>query len=330
MPSDWLRGLETTPQETAPAEPVVPAVEKAEAVPDWLASLQPIAEEPSAPVAEEKPVPPEAPVPPSTFEWTSEPEIEKKAEPGVEQSFADFLASLGQETALPSEPTPAIPGFQAGLPTTVEPEAQPTQEEYRLPSFLGEAEVAMPVAPEPAAQPEIPLPAFLSGAPVEEKPVTPSEPYPVPSFLETPAPPTPVQPITPIEEWTPPEMPPAPAPVETVPPIVVETPPARVEKVAKVPKPKRALKGSERLEQARHSRDANDIVKALAEYDYLVQRAPRLIRDVIDDLEVLVQRIDIPLDAHRILGDAYTRNDRLSDALEQYRFVMEHSPKASE
>jgi hypothetical protein len=41
-------------------------------------------------------------------------------------------------------------------------------------------------------------------------------------------------------------------------------------------------------------------------------------------LEALLKRSDVPLDIHRILGDAYTRADRLSEALEEYRFVLGH------
>jgi len=64
--------------------------------------------------------------------------------------------------------------------------------------------------------------------------------------------------------------------------------------------------------------------EALAEYDFVVQKAPRLVHQVIGDLEVLSKRPDIPLEAHRILGDAYTRADRLAEALEEYRFVLGH------
>ncbi len=53
----------------------------------------------------------------------------------------------------------------------------------------------------------------------------------------------------------------------------------------------------------------------MGEYDYLVQHAPGLVNAVIDDLELLTARTDAPLEAHRILGDAYTRADRLAEAL---------------
>ena len=65
--------------------------------------------------------------------------------------------------------------------------------------------------------------------------------------------------------------------------------------------------------------------EALKEYDYVVQKAPRLVNQVIEDLQVLSRRRDVPLEARRILGDAYTRADRLAEALEEYRFVLERA-----
>lgn len=89
-------------------------------------------------------------------------------------------------------------------------------------------------------------------------------------------------------------------------------------------KPKRPLRGFDRLVQAREYRDANQLKDALAEYDYVVQHVPYLLKDAIDDLEQLVDREGAPLETHRILGDAYARADRLAEALERYRFVLEH------
>lgn len=86
---------------------------------------------------------------------------------------------------------------------------------------------------------------------------------------------------------------------------------------------KRQPRGFDRLVQARQHRDANRLEDALTEYDYLVQHVPRLLKDLIDDLEQLTKREDAPLETHRILGDAYARADRLAEALERYRFVME-------
>ncbi len=96
-----------------------------------------------------------------------------------------------------------------------------------------------------------------------------------------------------------------------------ETPPAESLRRRRDPK------GYSQLVQARAHCQDNRLGEALKEYDYLVQHSPRLVNAVIEDLEELVRRLDVPLEAHRILGDAYTRADRLADALERYRFVLE-------
>lgn len=85
-----------------------------------------------------------------------------------------------------------------------------------------------------------------------------------------------------------------------------------------------------RLAQARQYRDANRLGDALAEYDYIVQHAPQWLKDSIDDLEQFIQREDAPLEAHRILGDAYARVDRFVEALERYRFVVDHSSRPAD
>ncbi len=86
---------------------------------------------------------------------------------------------------------------------------------------------------------------------------------------------------------------------------------------------RRDPKGYSHLVQARAHCQDNRLGEALKEYDYVVQHSPRLVNTVIEDLEDLVRRLEVPLEAHRILGDAYTRADRLADALERYRFVLE-------
>lgn len=76
-----------------------------------------------------------------------------------------------------------------------------------------------------------------------------------------------------------------------------------------------------RLAQAREYRNADRVGEALHEYEYVITKSPRLVPEVIMDLESLVSSGDAPLDAHRLLGDAYTRAGRLNDALERYRYV---------
>ena len=104
-------------------------------------------------------------------------------------------------------------------------------------------------------------------------------------------------------------------------PAEAEIAPVPVERAA--PKRARQPKGYARLIVAREHRDANRLDDALIEYDWIVQHAPRLTNDVIADLQILVRRAGVPIEAHRILGDAYTRVDRLSEALERYRFLLD-------
>ncbi len=104
----------------------------------------------------------------------------------------------------------------------------------------------------------------------------------------------------------------------------VETPPPPPPQ----PRRKRKPRAYNHLVLARELRDANRVEDALVEYEYVVRHGPRLMGEVIDDLKELISMWGAPLDAHRILGDAYTRADRLADALERYRFVMERVSEA--
>jgi tetratricopeptide (TPR) repeat protein len=115
-----------------------------------------------------------------------------------------------------------------------------------------------------------------------------------------------------------------PIPEVSMPPPAVELPgPETLPAPTRLVRRRRPQKGSEYLERARAFRDANQLSDALKEYDQAVQHAPRLITHIIPDLEDIIRQSDAPLDAHRILGDAYTRVDRLADALERYRFVLD-------
>jgi hypothetical protein len=68
----------------------------------------------------------------------------------------------------------------------------------------------------------------------------------------------------------------------------------------------------------------------LAEYDYVVQHSPRLVKEVVGDLEAVTAELDAPLEAHRILGDAYSRDDRLAEALERYQYVLERTSRETD
>lgn len=331
---DWL-SMPTTEQAAQPQP-----TEETETHPSWLDSIPSDATTETTPAAES----PQAEATPLTPDWMRGlPEIAEPTAPAPSAKSEELPTWLA-----PSESESTAEEMPAWLaPSSAITEPAPAEEE--TPTIFAEPVAPAQVVKEPVAQ-------------VEEKPTTSFEPVPA-HAVEEPAPmpaeiPAPVvEPPAPIAAEIPAiiEMPPPPviesaevattgfeAPViaepepivvpTATPSIVVELPPSPpvetiVVETRAAPvesKRKRQPKGYGHLVQARVHRDAQRWNDALTEYDYLVQHAPRLVREVIDDLEVLIRRIDVPLEAHRILGDAYTRVDRLAEALERYRFVLEH------
>ncbi len=298
LPS-WL--AEKTPAESAET----PSTEEVEAesgkLPAWMEGAEQIAEsESSAGLAEEASAEHAEETPPQKLpawmEYSGQPEAVPLEEveavtPEPAKEVPDWLRAL--QNQMPSEEVTPAP----------QEETAPI-EDYVVPDFLASpAEPAEPLG-EQTAQ-EFPTPAAPE--------VQPTEASAVMEFAETPREPEP-------------ESSPAIA-APSAPPIVVEMatePPAPA-----VSKRKRQPKGYPHLVLAREHRDAHRVGDALVEYDWLVQHAPRLVKDVIDDLEALTARADAPLEAHRILGDAYTRVDRLSDALQRYQYVLERTSASS-
>jgi Flp pilus assembly protein TadD len=316
---DWMQGLPSSGETAAPAPaepapttseelpswiaPAESATAPAEEIPTWLASPKPVElpvvqEQPPTQTVTEQPTPQEA-------MHVEEPAAQREELP-VEEPAPDWISKLEEPT-----PSPAEPSTQRAETSVEEP----------APDWISKLEEPTPIPAEPSTRreelpAEEPVPDWMSKleepapVPVSQSTELPGVGFELPPLAE----PEPVA-VPPQAPSIVVELPPSP-PVET---IVVETPVAPVE-----PKRKRQPKGYGHLVQARAHRDAHRWNDALTEYDYLVQHAPRLVREVIDDLEVLIQRIDVPLEAHRILGDAYTRVDRLAEALERYRFVLEH------
>ncbi|MCX7839338.1 MAG: tetratricopeptide repeat protein [Anaerolineae bacterium] len=303
----WL--AKPTPTEAPRAEiPRVETPERAEELPSWLA--QPTPETPRAEMprveaperAEELPPwlaqptptvePPRAQAPERAEElppWMAQPtptEEPREQAPARAEETPAWWSQLAQPTEPPRERVPAR--------AEETPREAPVQAE-ELPAWL-----AQPTpTPEPPRREEVPAreePAWM----------TPPTPTTEPPRAETPA------------------------PAEELPPSRPTTPPTpEVEKArpaaprAPTRKAKPSVRGESHLLLARAYRDANQIAEALREYDLVVQKAPRLVKEVIADLEVLAKRPGVPLEVHRILGDAYTRADRLAEALAEYRLVLE-------
>lgn len=338
----WLE-TPTEPTEAAPAEAAIPS----EQIPDWLKGLAPT--EPVAPTIE----PTEPTVPSEEIPaWLKGLAPAEPAEPITPQVAPEAAPTIEEQPTWLQE----LPPIEEAAPTPAQPIAEEAQDievtsAEELAELLQEPTAPAEQAPVRIVPPEEELPPWLQGFEElgykrTEEPA-PSEPQPsvieptlaeaetVPTWLTEVEKPTPLA-ETPIEKEA--ELPVwmrEPTPESAQPaieePFLVEgreqaQPEAVVSEPAPPPPPKRKRqpKGYGHLVQARAYRDANRLEEALAEYDYVVQHAPRLVDQVIDDLEILIQRLDVPLDAHRILGDAYTRADRLAEALERYRFVLEH------
>ena len=279
-------------------------------LPPWLRM-------PSPEIVQEQvaPTPPAEPIAETPAE--AMPRVEQAAEPqpkpAVETTIElpQWLAQL-RKAAEPSAET------MAQVPAE---EAAPT-----IPSWIEEARSAETTAPppEPKEEPQIEavpaLPPWVTAESRAEE-AAPAQPAAKPPAEEMP--PWLRQPAPVAEEAAPAQSAPKP-PAEEMPPWLRQPAPVAEEAAPVVPKRKRATRGDSHLVLARTYRDANQMKESLAEYDYVVQKAPRLVHQAIGDLEALSTRPGVPLEVHRILGDAYTRADRLAEALEEYRFVLEH------
>ena len=307
----WLRELqpEPTPIETTTAPEESAPIGEPREFPIWLEELraQPTpVERPLVPPAETAPAEPAREVP----TWLEE----SQAQPAA----AETQPAPPVETA-PAEPAREVPTWLEELqaqPATAETQPAPTVETTpaeparEVPTWLeelqaqpatAETQPAPPVETAPA-EPAREVPTWLEE--LQAQPALQAEIAPAPAPPEITTEPTGAEPTL----------------IEAAPPIAVEMP-EPAEPVA--PKQKHQPKGYEHLILAREHRDAYRLDDELVEYDYVVQHAPRLVDEVIDDLQVLAQRSDMPLEGHRILGDAYTRVGRLADALERYNFALE-------
>ena len=289
---------------------------------------------------------PPPPLPQETRTTPLSPEPIEPSEEKVTAEMAAFFAETPTGAAPPAE-VPQSPVVEAGVEPAAGAESEKlpawleeTEEEPSLPSAGLAEQYSAEQAPAWMENSDQPDASFLT-AEAEGQAAEPEASEVMPAWLRAPSAPAeevapaPQEETAPIEDYVAPastapgaeETPPAVAQessAKQAPPLVIEMPSAQ----AAASKRKRQPKGYPRLIQAREHRDANRVSDALSEYDWLVQHAPRLVNDVIDDLEALTAREDAPLEAHRILGDAYTRADRLSKALDRYQFVLERTSKS--
>ncbi|MDL1896646.1 tetratricopeptide repeat protein [Anaerolineae bacterium CFX7] len=76
------------------------------------------------------------------------------------------------------------------------------------------------------------------------------------------------------------------------------------------------------IEVARFKRDNGDLKGALDSYERAMHRRPNYLDEIIGDLQALMEQPDLPLSAHRLLGEAYAMAGRFKESLEQYRLAM--------
>ena len=300
--SSPFAGLEQT--KTTPTEETLAVNTESEKLPSWLES--------SEKTIEEKPTEVE-----NIPAWLAEQPAAETAEAEVRETAeveSDKLPAWMEDSGQPDA------AFMSVEEETIAAELEPSEPLTDWMRALQgvPAEQVTPVPQEETA----PIEDYVTSAVEESKPVeeltVPPEPFGEATLTDQSTTDAASETLRETESPTPP-------PVPSAPPIVVEMPSTQ----PTTSKHKRQPKGYPHLIQAREHRSANRLGDALLEYDWLVQHAPRLVGDVIDDLEIVTARADAPLEAHRILGDAYTRADRLSDALQRYQFVLERSAESS-
>lgn len=356
---EWLQRLaeQSVSEEEEAAEEKEPEPEEAGAVPEWLLSAE-MAEERSE--AEEGVLEAGEETMPDWLQRLREaaiqdvPALESELEGPAEPVLAEPVSEVAEEPALaPEEEESApliaeaeVPAAEAG--EALEVEATPPAEGAAAEASLEELEAEGLVAREIS---ESMWEEMYLGALVGEG---------EPSLMEAPAP---VEDLTPIEEVERVEEPLAPveaAPAEELPTAVetlqeemteaieaeevVAEPAEEVEEVAAAPAEEVKTPSSfiaqalerlsvrpddheMRLAAARALRDAGRLEEAISHYEALIE-AGQFTDAIVGDLERTAPEAIIPEQTARlwtVLGDAYMRQGRLTDALQAYRQALGRS-----
>ncbi len=267
------------------------------------------------------------------------------------QPVAELDQAPDETRPAPEEPSEAVAEGEPGIPSEpgemvfepFEPSAAPPEADIE-PRLRAEETLDRQMAPEEAEAPEEPgvdqapfeEPEWLGrGAEVvDEEPEPTEEPVTMPEWLRTPAeeaqPPTEEAPATePISEVEPQVGEPA------EPPQVEEELVAEVEEfeAAPIPEPEtaepaamaeeieaapsKAAEAFEPLERARQALTAGELPEASRQYAELIKDELEL-DAVIGDLEAAVDREPEAAALWQVLGDAYLKVDRTSDAIKAY------------
>ena len=76
------------------------------------------------------------------------------------------------------------------------------------------------------------------------------------------------------------------------------------------------------LQQARQKRSHEDLLGAIDLYEKVMHRRPNYLDEVTADLEEINHLPNAPIEAHRLLGEAYAMAGRFKEALDQYRLAL--------
>ncbi|MGD0002728.1 MAG: tetratricopeptide repeat protein [Anaerolineaceae bacterium] len=278
---EWLQGIE--PVITVPTEPLAPAKEHAEELPEWLKEPEPATPEKTATPAEEglpewlqgieavpeTVEPPVIPIEPLAEEIT--PAIEMPQEQPGE------VMTLNEAPALEESLIVELPQEQP--PEVLPPVEAPTEAEVLPVGFTIEQPAEKIPAEEPVPVAEV-LPQIV--APLDQ-PETMAE-----------------LPVAPIEEMPQPAATPSPEelPAEKV-PVIAGTDISQV------------------LVEAQGNLNAGDLDQALPKYTELIESKVHL-EEIIRDLQNALYRHPVNIALHEVLADAYARSNRLQDALDTY------------
>ncbi len=270
-------------------------------VPDWLiAAQEQAAPETQAARQDEPQAPPPA-----------------EAEPEPEQAPAaevpDWLIAA-QEQAAPETQTPPTQAARQDEPSAPPPaEAEPEPEQApaaEAPDWL--------IAAQDQAAPETQTPPTQAARQDEPSAPPPAEAEPEPKPAVSPevsseAPPEPES-IKPTEPKPAEEPEPEEAPQPAAPPAAVPVP--ADDKPSAVP--------DEGLERAREALETGDVDQAADEYGQLI-KASRSLTHVVEDLEAALDRDPESSKLWQLLGDAYMKADRTSEAVRAYSRGMKEA-----
>jgi tetratricopeptide (TPR) repeat protein len=308
----WLEELDTGEPVPYPVEPTT-LEPKDEIV---QSAVEPVSVEPAVEEKASTPSPPEIPQPlPQIEPEAIEPPLEVEASvPATPETSPVIVTPVAPESPAESTPTiPEIPPVEAApaVPEALVEEPTPATSEALLEPTPAAPETVVeptPAVPETPAEPPPTAPETLE-EPVPDTPETMVEPPAVP---EMPAEPLPTTPETVVE--------PVPAAPETPVEAIPTAPDTPVEPPSLPKKP--GVDASQLLEDARQALSSFDFERAAVDYGSMIKNNLEL-DTVIKDLKTALEHDPNVPALWQALGDAYMKDNQLSEAIEAYQHGMD-------